>query len=242
MSAQDRERYLFMLAARWPDDVRGEHEFDRPEWHFIDDPYRPPGQPAWVRPRPPAGDNIIAAFQRNVAVVRSAAPDAQKAVALCWIFHLMGDSHQPLHTVTLFTAQFPNGDRGGTQFYIRANPSSARTQSLHAYWDDILLRDDHYDAARERAEAIASAYPRRSLGELAEPGHAASDFATWVRRESFDVAVSAAYRRGSLKGSSDRNRGTALPLDYHSGAQRVAERRVALAAYRLGDFLRTNFP
>jgi S1/P1 Nuclease len=241
MSEPDQQRYLFMLAARWPDDIRRNRAFDHPEWHYIDYPYKPPGQPGPVRVPAPPADNLVTAFQRNVAVIQSAAPAGQKAIALCWIFHLLGDAHQPLHTVSLFTTQFPKGDRGGNLFYISlykpANPASSVTENLHAYWDNILLTDDHYGAARQRATALENAHPRRSLDELAEP-----QFETWVKKESFGLAVSTVYRRGNLKGSTDRNRGTPLPRDYPAAAKRVAERRVALAGYRLADFLRTNFP
>jgi len=241
MSAQDQERYLFMLAARWPDDIRGDSAFDHPMWHYIDYPYKPPGQPPAVPAPPPDKENLVAAFQRNVAVVQSAAPDAEKAVALCWIFHLLGDSHQPLHAVSLFTTQFPEGDRGGNLFYISfynpADPSSPATQNLHAYWDNILLMDDTYDPARALAVALENGYPAASLGELSE-----TRFEAWVHQESFDLAVSAAYRQGNLKGSSDKNQGIRLPPDYESEAKRIAERRLALSAYRLADFLRTNFP
>ncbi|MCU1336520.1 MAG: hypothetical protein JWO19_2101 [Bryobacterales bacterium] len=237
MSEQDEERYLFMLAARWPDDVRGDSQFDHPEWHYINYPYRPPGQPRSVPAPDPAGENIVTAFQRNVAIVQSAAADDQKAVALCWIFHLMGDSHQPLHTVALFTTQFPDGDRGGNLFYIRPDPSNPTTQNLHAYWDNILLTDDHYDAARNRAVGLENTRSRRSLAELAEP-----HFETWVRHESFKLAISAVYRKGKLKGSTDRNHGISLPPDYHAASERIAERRLVLSGYRLADFLRTNFP
>jgi len=238
MSVQDQERYLFMLAARWPDDIRGDSAFDHPTWHYIDYPYRPPGQPSSVPAPPPDKDNMIAAFQRNVAMVQSAALDAEKAVAMCWIFHLIGDSHQPLHTVSLFTTQFPDGDRGGNLFYIRPDPSSPATQNLHAYWDNILLADDTFGPAQARATALANAHPRKSLDELAR----SADFETWTRQESFDLAVSAVYRQGNLKGSSDKNQGTPLPPGYESDAKGIAERRLALSAYRLADFLAKTFP
>lgn len=237
-SAQNQERYLFMLAARWPDEIRGDSAFDHPMWHYIDYPYKPPGQPASVPAPPPDRENLVAAFQRNLTVVQSVAAYSEKAVALCWIFHLLGDSHQPLHTVSLFTTQFPDGDRGGNLFFIRPDPSSTTTQNLHAYWDNILLTDETYEAARARAAALANAHPRKSLDELARSG----DFETWTRQESYDLAVSAAYRQGNLKGSSDKNQGIRLPPDYQAAAQQIAQRRVVLSAYRLADFLRTNFP
>jgi hypothetical protein len=242
MSEQDQERYLFMLAARWPDDIRGDKAFDHPEWHYIDYPYRPPGQPASVPAPDPPGENLVEAFQQNVVLAQSAAPESQKAIALCWIFHLLGDSHQPLHTVSLFTTQFPEGDKGGNLFYIRPNPSrlnpsGSATVNLHSFWDNILLMDDTYDAAQARAAALENAHPRKALDELAEP-----HFETWVRQESFELAVSAVYRQGNLKGGSDRNQGAPLPPDYESEARGIAERRLVLSAYRLADFLRTNFP
>ncbi len=238
VSAQDQERYLFMLAARWPDDIRGDSTFDHPMWHYIDYPYKPPGQPPSVPAPPPDKENMVAAFQRNLAVLRSAAADSEKAVALCWIFHLLGDSHQPLHAVSLFTTQFPDGDRGGNLFFIRPDPSSSASQNLHAYWDNILLTDDTYDPARARAAALENAHPQKSLDELARSG----DFETWAHQESFDLAVSVVYRQGNLKGGSDKNRGLPLPPDYPATAQQTAERRLVLSAYRLADFLRTNYP
>ena len=237
LSPQDQDRLLFMLAARWPDDIRGDAAFDHPAWHYIDYPYTPPGQPASVAAPDPPEENIISAFERNVAVVQSAATDAEKAVGLCWIFHLLGDSHQPLHSASLFTTQFPKGDQGGNLFFVRPNQAGAATENLHAYWDNILGRDDQYEPVRKQAEAIETSHPRTSLNELAEP-----HFETWVRRESFDLAVSAAYLRGKLKVSTDKNKGTPLPRNYHGSAKRIGERRVALAGYRLADFLRTNFP
>src|SRR5437868_229483 len=169
MNPQDQERFLFMLAARWPDDVRGDAAFDHPKWHYIDYPYKPSGQPASVLAPAPEAENMVAAFQNNVQIVQSAGPDDQKAVALCWIFHLMGDSHQPLHSVSMFTKQFPDGDRGGNLIFVKAENSSTKTENLHAYWDNIMLTDDHYAAAGALAQALENRHPRLTLRELAEP-------------------------------------------------------------------------
>lgn len=236
MNEEDQARFLFMLAARWPDDVRGDKAFDHPPWHYIDYPYKPRGQPDSVPSPSPAVENIVEAFRQNVAVVQGSAQDNQKAVALCWIFHLMGDAHQPLHTVSLFTTEFPEGDRGGNLFFIRPDPSKPTTQNLHAYWDGILSSDDRYDPAR-----ILAAKIERSQDRITSRKSVESHFEKWTHR-SFDLAVSGVYRKGKLKISTDKNLGTPLPRDYHSSAERVAERQVALAGARLADFLRANFP
>jgi hypothetical protein len=47
VASEDRDRYLFMLAARWPDDVRRNAEYHRGPWHYVNFPFKPAGQPAW---------------------------------------------------------------------------------------------------------------------------------------------------------------------------------------------------
>src|ERR1041384_4754949 len=32
---EERELLLFMLAARWPDDLQGKRLWDHPQWHFL---------------------------------------------------------------------------------------------------------------------------------------------------------------------------------------------------------------
>ena len=57
--------------------------------------------------------NILTAMAENESVVRNGNDAERKAIALAWLFHLVGDVHQPLHTAQLFTIDYPNGDRGG---------------------------------------------------------------------------------------------------------------------------------
>lgn len=48
-----------------------------------------------------------------------------------FLVHLVGDIHQPLHTVSLWDNQFPKGDQGGNLFAI----SFQNISNLHALWD-----------------------------------------------------------------------------------------------------------
>ena len=41
------------------------------------------------------------------------AADVDRARALRFLTHFVGDLHQPLHAAELFSAQFPDGDVGG---------------------------------------------------------------------------------------------------------------------------------
>ncbi len=93
----DRDQALFMMAARWPDDIRSDPDYDHPVWHYIDYPYKPPGQPDVGRDRAAAGAEYRNGFRENMDVFKGTGTNSDKAVALCWVFHLIGDSHQPLH-------------------------------------------------------------------------------------------------------------------------------------------------
>jgi len=100
----DRDLVLFMQAARWPDDIRiTDKAQNRPRWHYINFPFNPEGQPASVQIREPDPVNILTALAENMSVVKNENEVERKAIALAWLFHLVGDIHQPLHTAQLFT-------------------------------------------------------------------------------------------------------------------------------------------
>ena len=57
--------------------------------------------------------NILTALAENESLVKNGSGDLERrAIALAWLFHLVGDIHQPLHTAQLFTAEYSRGDRG----------------------------------------------------------------------------------------------------------------------------------
>ena len=61
--AADRDMVLFMQAARWPDDTRIRNkEYHRGQWHYINWPFKPDGQPASVQTREPEPVNILTAL------------------------------------------------------------------------------------------------------------------------------------------------------------------------------------
>jgi hypothetical protein len=63
--------------------------------------------------------NILTALAENESVVKKGSNPERKAIALAWLFHLVGDIHQPLHTAQLFTVDYPNGDRGGNEICVQ---------------------------------------------------------------------------------------------------------------------------
>jgi hypothetical protein len=226
---ENHDLSLFMYAARWPDDARNTSE-DHPKWHYVNLPYKPPGQPASVKTKNPPAENILTKYPQNLSSAKTAASAGRRAIALSWVFHLAGDVHQPLHTTALFSTDFPNGDAGGTKFWIRATEESS-TIHLHHFWDYLVQGSETFTSVRNKATTLRNQFPRSSLPQLST-----KEFRAWAD-ESFALAKTVAYRNGMLIPSPDEENGEPLPSDYHDPAQQVAYERVALAGYRLADVL-----
>ncbi len=226
--------YLFMYAARWPDDIRDDENLNCDKCHYVNYRFRP-GQPSSVTL--PQGENVVRAFNRMVQSLNGPNSDSVKAMALCWILHLTGDVHQPLHSSALFTTQFPNGDRGGTLFFIKVRPGSP-TIHLHRLWDGLVQGSERFDSVQNRARNFRG---RPELSRVSLPELSETRFERWARSESFEDAKIHGYRNGSLSGSTNSNNGAVLPDGYASNAHRVAVRRAMLAGYRLSDLLQGWF-
>jgi len=130
----ERDEMLFMLAARWADDIRTMDKAEsRLPWHYIDFPFKPEGEPANIQVIQPPEENILTAIIVNERIMRSGSDPAKRGIALSWLFHLVGDIHQPLHAVQLFTREYPKGDRGGGDFCVRVAQDRAPL-SMHRLW------------------------------------------------------------------------------------------------------------
>lgn len=245
----ERARHAFAVAATWPDMVRGQAHpmhaaYSRPFWHYINIPYED-GAPAAVREpaAEPGPGNIVEALEHCTKELKDAnVTDEQKAIDLCWVAHLVGDIHQPLHAVTRYSKQFPNGDTGGNSAMVLRDPPYPDSRAnLHFVWDSIAgqFRSESIDRFLASGLRNDADHSRQRLQPVA---NAPVDFAAWAR-ESHDTAVEHVYLNGKLEVAAGRkNEPTtqpipSLPPGYVKDAERVAMRRIALAGYRLADVL-----
>jgi hypothetical protein len=155
--------------------------------------------------------------------------DAEKAIAVCWLLHLAGDIHQPLHCVSYYDLNHEYGDKGGNTFYIRV-AEGRPIINLHSLWDGLLGSTQSYRINGNAAVELRNRpeFGREKLTELS-----AADTKAWCD-ESVNIAEDVAYCGGTLKGGTAQD--NAPPVKQ---AKAIAERRVVLAGYRLADVLKT---
>jgi hypothetical protein len=254
--------FHFALASTWADWLRGFakaqtaedkkiYQFHKGPRHYVNWPFVHPadieefkGKDLPIDPK----DDIVTGLKTVMKELKATNQYTTKyrSVSLCWLLHLAGDVHQPLHNVALYASEIPTGDQGGNLFWVKEDGMPTR---LHAYWDDLFGREP-YDAhvkSYDRAVTACALLSRPDFGrdrfanEL-KPG----DFEAWSK-EGLKLAIDVAYRNGKLPGrliirehETDEEKGKAPPLpdDYRAAAMATANRQAALAGHRLADLLR----
>lgn len=263
LNPEARAEHLFMWAARWPDDARDDEDFypqygpiDFGEFHYVNLPFKPDGVPDSVKPRPPADINLRDMFpillRKFAKRPRGENGLEARAVAMCWIIHLIGDTQQPLHTSALYTQRFPRGDRGGTVFYVwRSNQekeaarqlaertgdgSKKRPPNLHQIWDGAVTSEMNLAENREEVGKILE-LPQHAPAQL-EDSLAQKEFASWIA-ESFELAKTNAYVFNGelLEGGFSEDEALVLDAEYLKAIKPVAQRRVVLAGHRIASTL-----
>ena len=257
---KERARRMFIEAARWADDTKWTIH-DRPTWHTarwaIVAKDAPPEAKAAAAARKgrPAGQAIEALVLNYAMLANSETSPTERAVALSWVLHILGDIHQPLHVSDQFSKEFPNGNAAGGLEYV-ADPLRDSAMPLHILWDSNNLRKTNLEEIDRNVREFMKKYPRSSFPELATYD-GPDDFEKWAR-ESYKVAVDFAYGYGIetvpdpdkeadpdkvvkklvnyiLNGVSPVEEAPEVPAEYWKKLQTVAHRRVTLAGYRIAD-------
>jgi hypothetical protein len=233
-----RDVTAFMRAATWADAIKHEaghrDEGERPRgpganqntgyddlnehryWHYVDVPFTTDGSPVPEVTRPNAATRI-ADFRKVLA--DPGAADLLKSYDLSWVLHLVGDIHQPLHAVSRYSRQLPEGDLGGNRVRLCDPPCR---EELHFFWDQAL---GHGTATQ--ALALARQLPAPALQRSAD-----RNIQDWVD-ESGALARHVVYAAPIGPGSGPY----ALTAAYRNRARTIARERIALAGRRLAVLL-----
>ena len=246
-SKADKDMMVFVIAATWPDQIKGDPAYtsdgsengNRPDgspdpsanrgyddmlmhkyWHFVDTPFAQDGTALPPIPTPNVQERI-ALFR---SVLNSTSADPLKSYDLTWLLHLVGDVHQPLHCATRVSSSEPRGDSGGNSVKLNCPGCASK---LHAFWDDLPGTGKTVQAVLQPAIKAAKRLP------AADPTRAAkSDAKDWVA-ESFQAAQQTVYRPPVLDGNGPFT----LTSAYKRAARKLAQQRVALAGARLANLL-----
>lgn len=262
-SVENQDRWIFLQAAIWPDLIRNIPKFHREPWHFTDFPFFPldgdeaalkgsvtpnlnENLPGVVTASNQLEFNCIQAFKyARGQVIDSHNSPGQRAIFISWIIHIAGDSHQPLHSINMYTrARFNDtqGDRGGHVPIVPVgkNPKH-RARDLHTYWDglhgEMQAESDALEQIVTRSKNILDNADNKNAAEKAAKTPNIKD---WLL-ESTKIAKEFAYSPAIIKMVRDGEHSvlvpTALSDEYQQTAQQIADRRVAEAGYRLAAFL-----
>ena len=243
-SEEAKRADYFIFVPTWADllsnrafPVRSE-KYHKSNWHYSDTYWRSvDGKVTVITDRQPDGLGAAKLKEFDTVMRDAAAKDADKAIAIAWFLHIGGDLHQPLHTSGRHTDREPEGDRGGNMFLLTPEGTKREDQlNLHWFWDSIVGRNmpfqtfhSEQDYIRTVAESMMLKYPFESVRSNLNLG----DY-EGLQRESFALANTDVFR-------SDLTR-FATPTDaYRRNAYAVAEQRLSIAGYRLGETLNDIF-
>lgn len=224
----DAKTNTFVTCSVWADDYKS--DTDR-AWHYINIHFRKDGKP--VTNKAPEENVVWAIIKFKKVLGDPKASKEDRALALRYLVHFVGDVHQPMHGVAEDSGDHPEGDRGGNDFKIAPIEgwSQRPLTNLHVLWDfgcgDFLPTDRPLNpketAKIDRLAAeIMKEYPRAKIDDLK-----VQDPMKWAL-ESFALAKSAAYNLNEHKPVSK---------EYLKKGREICRERAAAAGYRLADLL-----
>jgi hypothetical protein len=192
--------------ANWADEHRS--PADSP-WHYVNLP-RNGGCRFEAARDCTQGQCVVAAIDRQAAILGARGADADRLKALKYVVHFVADVHQPLH------AGFAD-DRGGNTVQLQAY---GRGTNLHAVWDTALVVN--WPGGLERLTRELEAAIQGPIAVAAR----GADPARWAEESCRVVKEDWFY--------PDRRK---LESGYQERAQRIVRAQIILATQRLADLL-----
>lgn len=218
----------FPQAAAWADKLRGQQIDLYTHWHYIDQPLVKDGGNQNVNIID--SDNAVWAMSKiRMFFANSKANPYERARFLAFFVHIVGDLHQPLHTVSLVTPKFPKGDRGGNDYIVIYKNAHV---NVHKLWDGGVGAFETPYSENEEARAtelstqaavIEARFPQAYFSDQL----IRSEVQQWLK-EGMDLANAHVYTTPENQNLSE---------EYLKQGSAIAEQQVALAGYRLASLL-----
>lgn len=214
-----RDKY-FDFAATWPDYIKRHDVRAFNSWHYINLPYRRDDTKALTVD----SHNVVWAIGQSQLVLHSKKSNRfEKAFFLRYLIHCVGDIHQPLHDIDLYSKRFPKGDKGGVLFLI----DNKKYDNLHAYWDAALGKLKpamKYKELKKYAAKLEKKYPKKIFARLLVEDEASE----WAQ-EGLQYAKRYVYTLSP---------GDKPSKQYIKRGRAHCDKQLALAGYRLAKILK----
>jgi hypothetical protein len=216
--------HSFLDIAPWPDTLHSQKIESFSHWHYIDIAF---SADSTALQDLTDTDNIVWAINTIEPVLKNKnANKYESSRFLAFMVHFVADIHQPLHTVSRITSNYPNGDQGGNLYKILDPMKTTSTISLHKFWDegaDLFNDDTSADHITFLTQTIMHDYPENTFG------NAVNDLnpETWAN-EGLESAKIFVYTTPENQIPS---------TNYQNSAKQIVEAKVALAGYRLANLL-----
>jgi hypothetical protein len=209
-------------AATFPDWTRDYEGYKRAEydkWHFYDSDYDDPNNKRFVVD--PNALTVLEPFEANL----KATSGGDRAWALAWVLHLIGDLHQPLHCTSRQLGNDPhNSDHGGNSIPY------AKTE-LHTFWDHLpdkgVAKDpDTYATVLLKMRDSMSSTDRATFDQKA------NDLTPldWIKEGRAQI-VNCGYPPSAQD-----------DMNYDQAAHKIADYQILLGGARLAKVLERDLP
>jgi hypothetical protein len=237
-----RKLEYFMLLASWADiirdrDFKARYKFHKGNWHYSDTFWTVRNGAIETLPDPEDGGQAILRIKEFMRTIEGNGSAADKAVAIAWLEHLIGDVHQPLHTSARVTERELKGDQGGNLFLLTPDGTPRESQqNLHSFWDGIVVRTEpNADSECDRGylEPIARKFMKDHPVDKLRSRLAAADPDKWAR-ESLALAQTEVFSRDLIRFQAPSN-------NYKKRAYKISGERLALAGYRMAEVFNKAF-
>lgn len=242
-SDEAKKREYFMFMTTWADIIRSNafpnrvKNYHHSNWHYDDKFWRVVGGQIEYLPPPEDGGVALQRMKAYDEMIRGNAKDSEKAVAIGWLMHIFGDIHQPLHTSARVTDLEPKGDQGGNLFLLTPQGTPRdKQENLHWFWDSIVPRNmpnSKSECDGVYIEPIAEKFIKKYPYEKMKGRLAMGKYDEWAA-DSLRVAQTEVF-------SADLKRWEMPSEKYKKKALAIAEERLSLAGYRLGELFNQAF-
>lgn len=215
----------FVQMAPWPDSIRGQKIDMFTRWHYIDLAFSDDGTP--LKNLVDTDNAVWALSKLKTPIANDYTKSIERARFLAFFVHIVGDLHQPLHTVSRITANLPNGDQGGNLMSV---VYKNRSTKLHKVWDGGV---GAFEGANTQADAVEKATRLMALYPVSFFNGKASD----LRPENWTDEGMENARHYVYNTPPDKP----LTQAYLQNAQVLSEQQAVLAGYRLAGLLNHMF-